>query len=269
MRPIAQAARRLAVVLLLPVLLVQPGSMALARGGETDGAGQDFKPCSRPLSTHPLPSPPLVALGSQSGLPGYADRLSTTPYGWPRLAHWCVWIEPVLPSAASTAVDLEPRQQRWRQAVESALQSWRSLVPFTLVADPDAAQVHLWRRVPPLGRDGAGRPRASHGRALLRLAAVERRPGQWRLEPAIEVLIGPGQRQEALQASALHELGHAFGIWGHSDSPGDAMAAAPGPVPVLMLSDRDRSTVRWLYAQPTAYGGPVLPPPAAGPPAHP
>lgn len=257
------------MVLLLTVMLVQPASGATVHGDETHGAGQEDKPCARPLSTRPLPSPALVAHGSQGGLPGYADRLSTTPYGWPRLSHWCVWIEPVLPSAASEAVALEPRQQRWRQAVETALQNWRSLVPFTLVADPDAAQVRLWRRVPPLGRDGDGRPRASHGRALLKLAAVERRPGQWRLEPAIEVLIGPGQRQEALQATALHELGHAFGIWGHSTRPGDAMAAAPGPVPVLVLSDRDRSTLRWLYAQPTAFGGPVLPPPAAVPPAHP
>ena len=160
-------------------------------------------------------------------------------------------------------------QRRWQLAVISALQSWKALVPVAVVADPEAAQVRIWRRLPPLARDGTGRPRASHGRALLRLVAVERHAGQWRLEPAVEVLIGPGQRAEALQATALHELGHAFGIWGHSDAPGDVMAPTPGPVPVLAPSERDRSTLRWLYAQPTAFGGRFVPPQASAQPADP
>jgi predicted Zn-dependent protease len=67
----------------------------------------------------------------------------------------------------------------------------------------------------------------------------------------VEVLISPGQRLEAIQATALHELGHAFGIWGHSDQAEDAMAVSPGPHPILQLSERDRATVRWLYQQPT------------------
>jgi len=180
-----------------------------------------------------------------------------------------VWIEPTLPATRSGPAAADAVQRRWQLAVISALQSWKALVPVAVVADPEAAQVRIWRRLPPLARDGTGRPRASHGRALLRLVAVERYAGQWRLEPAVEVLIGPGQRAEALKATALHELGHAFGIWGHSDAPGDVMAPAPGPVPVLSPSERDRSTLRWLYAQPTAFGGPFVPPQAAPKPAAP
>ena len=48
----------------------------------------------------------------------------------------------------------------------------------------------------------------------------------------------------------LHELGHAFGLWGHSDQAGDALAAVPGSQPVLELSARDRATLLWLQAQP-------------------
>jgi predicted Zn-dependent protease len=180
-----------------------------------------------------------------------------------------VWIEPTLPATRSGPAAADAVQRRWQGAVIAALESWKALVPLAVVADPGAAQVRIWRRLPPLARDGTGRPKASHGRALLRLVAVERHAGQWRLEPAVEVLIGPGQRAEALQATALHELGHAFGIWGHSDAPGDAMATSPGPVPVLVPSKRDRSTLRWLYAQPTAFGGRFVPPPASAQPADP
>jgi predicted Zn-dependent protease len=70
----------------------------------------------------------------------------------------------------------------------------------------------------------------------------------------VEVLVSPGQRLEAIQATALHELGHAFGIWGHSEDPGDAMAISPGAQPILQLSARDRATVWWLYQQPTPMG---------------
>jgi predicted Zn-dependent protease len=72
----------------------------------------------------------------------------------------------------------------------------------------------------------------------------------------VDVLISPAQRSIALEATALHELGHAFGLWGHSDDPADAMAAVPGATPRTELSERDRATLGWLYRQPTRFGRP-------------
>lgn len=247
------AAPALSLALLIPV----------ARAGErppppATGIGPGVAPaatsCPVALSVEPLlrergegpltrpPLPPPEAPGD------YRHRLATTALGWPRLDRWCVWLEPIGSGAPSN-----PFEQRWLQAVEGALAQWQEQLPIIRVEDPAAAQVRLWRRRPPLIRDGGGRQRASHGRALLALVRANR-GDQERLEPAVEVLVSPGQRQQGIQATALHELGHAFGLWGHSDHPSDAMAAVPGADPVLRLSARDLATLRWLYGQPTAFG---------------
>jgi predicted Zn-dependent protease len=154
--------------------------------------------------------------------------------------------------------------QRWLSAIEQALSRWQAVLPITRVEDPEAAQVRVLRRRPPLRREASGRTRASHGRALLEVVQVDRGAG-WRLEPRVQVLISPGQRAQATEATALHELGHAFGLWGHSDDAADAMAAVPGARPVLELSPRDRATLRWLYGQPTRFGQPLPQAPAESP----
>jgi predicted Zn-dependent protease len=162
-----------------------------------------------------------------------------TPAGWPTLPRWCVWLEPAAESGPSAQWD-----QRWWRAVNAALTTWQAELPITLVEDPTAAQVLVWRRRPPIQNR-----RASHGRSQLALVAV-RRDQSWRLEPRVEVLISPGQGASPLQATALHELGHAFGLWGHSDQPDDVLAVRPGARPVLALTPRDRATLRWLLSQP-------------------
>ena len=193
---------------------------------------------------------------------GYSHLLTPSPAGWARLERWCVWVEPTSAPTTATAAGAaaDPVEARWQQAVQAALASWGEELVIVPVSDPARAQVLVRRRRPPL-RELSGRLRASHGRASLELLVVQR-DGSWRLEPRVEVLISPGQRQLAIQATALHELGHAFGLWGHSDDPADALAAVPGSQPVIALTARDRATLRWLQAQPSRFGQPL---PAAAP----
>ena len=178
--------------------------------------------------------------------PGYASSIATTPLGPPVLKHWCVWVQP----AAATPANRW--DQRWLDQVSLALTTWGALVPLTLVENPEQANV-LIHRLRPARRQVAGVWRASNGRTQLQVVDVQRQ-GRRKLEPLVKVMVSPGLRAEALQATALHELGHAFGLWGHSSVPTDVLAISQGERPVLVPSQRDRLTLAWVMQQTTRFG---------------
>ena len=178
--------------------------------------------------------------------PGYASSIATTSLGPPVLKHWCVWVQP----AAATPANRW--DQRWLDQVSSALTTWGALVPLKLVDNPEQANV-LIHRQRPARRQVAGVWRASNGRTQLQVVDVQRQ-GRRRLEPLVKVMVSPGLRAEALQATALHELGHAFGLWGHSSVPTDVLAISQGERPVLVPSQRDRLTLAWVMQQTTRFG---------------
>ena len=201
------------------------------------------------------PCPPVEAmLVSQVSLerspvtsaPGYGSVLATTSLGPPVLQKWCVWLEPA---------DHQPPdrwEERWTMAVQASLSVWEEVLPITRVMSPAQAHIQIFQRRPPRRRIGS-QWRASNGRSRLQVVEVQRR-GQWRLEPRVDVLVSPELRASVIEATAIHELGHAFGLWGHSPQPNDVMAVHQNQKPVVKLSQRDRVTLNWLYQRATSFG---------------
>lgn len=178
--------------------------------------------------------------------PGYGSVLATTSLGPPVLQKWCVWLEPA---------DHQPPdrwEERWTMAVQASLSVWEEVLPITRVMSPAQAHIQIFQRRPPRRRIGS-QWRASNGRSRLQVVEVQRR-GQWRLEPRVDVLVSPELRASVIEATAIHELGHAFGLWGHSPQPNDVMAVHQNQKPVVKLSQRDRVTLNWLYQRATGFG---------------
>ena len=203
------------------------------------------EPCPPAQESRLLEATPLIR-STLSAASGYGLSLATTSMGPASLPRWCVWVEPAIGDPP------DRWQKRWLTAVGAALDTWSGHLPVVRVQDPDRAHVQLLRRRPPRRRTASGW-RASNGRSRLQLLQV-RRQGVWRFEPKVSVLVSPELRAPVLQATALHELGHAFGLWGHSPDPGDAMAVHQGQDPVLKLSARDLETLLWLRQLSTHLG---------------
>lgn len=197
--------------------------------------------------------PDALRRSALTNAPGYGSRLAISSSGFPVVQRWCVWVQP--------AESAEPNrwESRWFGAVDRALDEWSAVLPIIRVNDPERAHVRVERRRPPRRRLADGW-RASNGRSLLQILEVQRQE-VWRLEPQVTVIVSPELRSESQQATALHELGHAFGLWAHSLVPSDAMAPVQGASPVLKLSPRDQLTLEWMRLQPTRFGVPLPPRP--------
>ena len=197
--------------------------------------------------THPMPT-------SLAGLPqisdDYFEAIAPSRYGalvW-AVSPLCVYVEPASTEATATA----QRQQQWQQAVNQALADWQPYFDLRLVSNPAKADITVWRRSPPLRRNADGQlDRARTAETTLQFY----REGD-RALPRYRIDLGLTQGFAGLVSTARHELGHAFGLWGHSDRPEDVMYVAQSSQNVR-LTDRDLSTLRRLYQQPTQLGWPL------------
>ena len=106
----------------------------------------------------------------------------------------------------------------WAQGVREAFGIWKEMLPLELVAEPEEADIRFnWEETEDMERGAAGQEmdwvqfRRVGGELTSRKVAY------------ISVALTRNWSKDEMRAIALHELGHALGIRGHSLSKGDIM----------------------------------------------
>lgn len=210
---------------------------------------QDSLPAPR---IHPLP-PSLAEWQDDSQAGDYFSAIQPTQVGYLVWSQFPirVYVEPTLASGAA-----DGRSPVWVEAVTQAVQEWNAYLPLQQVESPESADIAIWRRVPPLMREGNGPPRARSAETRYELYVQNLQhsePETEILAHRFTILLRPSQTADYLRAAARHELGHALGLWGHSPIQTDALYFSQVRTPPP-ISKRDVNTLKRVYEQPTRLG---------------
>lgn len=216
----------------------------LALGGGQSLQAQDTSPLLPDLQTYPLPS----TLAQIEPGDSYFDQVpQNNPVGG------LIWSAFPVTVTIDLANSRAPRENVWLQAVQQAIHDWNRYLPLVETQDKATANIIISRQSVPIKRDQDGK--------LQRIRLAETRfrffvDDDQRLRHQMQIYLSPNSADAVLLAGARHEIGHALGLWGHSENPADVMYFAQVAQPVG-ISARDVQTLQQVYRMPTRLGGQV------------
>jgi predicted Zn-dependent protease len=223
----------------------------------TTVGGNELESLLPPLNPHPLPSS-LQNWQIQTEWGDYFPEIEPTIVGYLTWSQFPiqVYIErPQQPIDTSNFSQL--RWQQWVEAVKTAVADWNQYLPLTAVKTPTNADIIIKRTHPPLKAQINPQtglydlPRAKSAQTRYQFYVSEGESPL--LLHRMTIDISPVQTNDYILAATRHELGHALGIWGHSNQKTDIMyfSQVRNSPPI---SPRDINTLKKIYQQPTRLG---------------
>jgi predicted Zn-dependent protease len=208
------------------------------------------------LQVHPLP-PSLAQWKNSPNVGDYFARIQSTEAGsliWSEFPIKVYLDRPENPQETSAS---DRRFLQWVKAVEEAIQEWTVYLPMVEILQPEVADIVIKREKPPLGVQidpETGKLERFRARtAQTRYEFYIREGNSPILLHRMTVAIDPGLSEQSIRSATRHELGHALGIWGHSQAQTDAMYFSQVRTSPA-ISPRDINTLKKVYQQPTRLG---------------
>lgn len=147
------------------------------------------------------------------------------------------------------SVYIQDDSTEWSQFVNQAVDEWSAYIPMRRVSSERFADIRIVRI-----------PRETN--VVLGTAAPEFYiDGQSRLQHRVQINLVEFQGLNQVLTVTRHELGHALGLWGHSNENLDLMFstlhAGHRILRVVPISPHSLNTLRRVYEQPTFIGTPA------------
>jgi predicted Zn-dependent protease len=217
---------------------------------------KEFAAYFPPLQVHPLP-PTLLRWETDTHVGDYFSEVKSTAAGYLVWSEFPVKIYLDRPENFQDTSASDRRFQQWVNAVEQAIQEWHIYLPLVEIQQPELADIIIKREQPPLGvqinreTGQVEKFRARSAQTSYEFSIrAENPPVLWH---RMTIRINPGMSEQSIRSTTRHEIGHALGIWGHSQAETDVMYFSQVRTSPA-ISPRDINTLKKIYQQPTRLG---------------